>query len=168
VCRYGTLIRRPSDQSEAQTSHPALLGKSLHILLISFGPQQSDYLHAQTRSAASLPIALGIIAIRSLAHGGFTRCGQSCFPSAPADCLQPEQADNITRANNTAFHRRCKAFPRVGLTSTFHERHFISLTYPAHDLECITSGASADLVDHATFNTTRAAVLVVSHAVEHS
>jgi hypothetical protein len=77
-------------------------------------------------------------------------------------------ADNITRANDTAFHMRCKAFPRVGLTSTFHGRHFISLTYPAHDLECITFGASADFVDHATFNMTRAAVLVVSYAVEHS
>jgi hypothetical protein len=57
---YGLFVRRPFDQSEAQTSLPALLGISLHALLIAPTAQYGEHVHAPTRTAAGFSNQLGI------------------------------------------------------------------------------------------------------------
>ena len=69
-------------QSERKTTHPASLGTSLSILLISLYPRSGDYVPAHVsaiRTAICLPIEWNTVVVQSLAQGGFTSLGQSCF-----------------------------------------------------------------------------------------
>jgi hypothetical protein len=145
VCMYGLFVRRPFDQSEAQTSLPALLGISLRALLISPTAQHGEHVHVPTRTAAGFSNQLGQFL-------QFDGSRMAALPVA-ANLASAERSRRLTAARTGGQQHpvqlHSSRWLMQGVPLSWLENgipwapvQFPSGTYPAPDLVCITSGAS--------------------------
>jgi hypothetical protein len=121
------------------------------------------------RIATRLPIEFINVATRSFAHGSLTSFGRSCFSIALPQIICRRHGCRTSPApmtQLTASNARRTSF--MAQQTTFRQRQFISLMYPAQHVECSNFGASGKFAHYATHRATRIAVIVVSYAVEQS
>lgn len=155
-CISGTAARRPSDQSGRQTSM-ASLGTSLRNLSTRTqlpAKRPCTWCIFWDAYRQRVPMELLKLAVRSLAHGGLTTSGRSCFFIALPQICCSRNGSTTSTAPITQLHQQCKALLSRVSTMTFRLRNFISIMYPAQHKECVAFGASTNINDHAMSTTT--------------